>query len=105
MAAETLIAFPGVYDGIQDLGVPMEHCVTSEMLKECKFAHSRYQIHMKEKKKESKETEKEKKGKTIGKELNQAERKKRKLESMLADLEKEADWLSFDAEKQNKMGL
>ena len=51
------------------------------------------------------ETEREKKRKAIGEELNQAERKKRKLESMLADLEKEADQLAFDAEKQKKMGL
>ena len=50
MVAETLIAFHKVYDGIQDLDLPMEQCVTSEMLKECKFAQSRYQICMEEKK-------------------------------------------------------
>ena len=87
LAAETLIAFCRVYDDIQDLGLPMEQCVTSEMLKECKFAHSRYQIHMEEKK-ETVESEREKKRKAIAEELNQAERKKRKLESMLSDLEK-----------------
>ena len=32
MAAETFIAFNRVYDGIKDLGLPMEQCVTSEML-------------------------------------------------------------------------
>ena len=78
MAAETLIAFHRVCDGIQDLDLPLEQCVTSEMLKECKFAHSRYQIHMEEMKKESVETEREKR-QAIGEELNQAERKKRKL--------------------------
>ena len=60
MPAETLIALCSTYDGIQDLGLPMKQCVTSEMLKECKFAHNRYQICMEEKKKESVETEREK---------------------------------------------
>ena len=58
------------------------------MLKEYKFSHSRYQIHMEEKKQEIVETGREKKRKAIGEELNQAEWKKRKLEFMLADLEK-----------------
>ena len=55
---------------MQDLGLPMEQCVTSEMFKECKFAQSRCQIHMEEKMKESVETEIEKKRKAIGEELN-----------------------------------
>ena len=104
MAAEILIAFHRVYHGFQVLDLPMEQCVTSEMLKECMFAHSRYQIYMEEKK-ESVETERAKKRKALGEELSQAERKKRKLESMLADVEKEADQPAFDVERQNKMGL
>ena len=50
----------------QYLGLTMKQYVTSEMLKECKFAHSRYQIHMEEKKMEIVETEREKKRKAIG---------------------------------------
>ena len=61
MGAETLIAFCRVHDGIQSLGLPMEQCVTAEMLRQCKFACSRYQIHLDEMKRESVETEKKKK--------------------------------------------
>ena len=71
------------------------------MLKEYKFAHSRYQIHMEVKKKESVEAEREKKRKAKGEELKKAERKKNKLESVLADLHQ----LAFDAEKKNKISL
>ena len=40
MGAETLIAFCRVHDGIKSLSLPMEQCVTAEMLRQCKFAHS-----------------------------------------------------------------
>ena len=42
MGAETLIAFYRVHDGIQSLGLPMEQCVTAEMLRQCKFVYSHY---------------------------------------------------------------
>ena len=37
MAAETLIAFHIVYDGIQDLGLPMEQFVASEITAGTRF--------------------------------------------------------------------
>ena len=40
MAAETLIAVHRVHDGVQSLGLPMEQCITAEMLRQCKFARS-----------------------------------------------------------------
>ena len=48
MGAETLFAFCRVHDGIQSLGLPMEQCVTAEMKRQCKFAHSHYQFHLDE---------------------------------------------------------
>ena len=47
---------------------------------------------MEERKKESVETEREKKRKAVGEEMNQSERKKRKLESMLAYWKKMINW-------------
>ena len=91
MGAETLIAFCRVHDGIQSLGLPVEQCVTAEMLRQCKFACSCYQFHLEEMKRESKEqTEK---------------KKKKKLDSNVTDLEREADQIALDAEKQNKMSM
>ena len=75
------------------------------MLKHCKSAHSRYKTHMEDKKKLNKESEKERKRKAIGKELNQSQRKKQKLETTAANLSKEADQLTVCAEKNNKMDL
>ena len=104
MAEESVVAYRQVYDGIQSLGVLMEQCITSEMLKHCKSAHSRYKTHM-EDKKLNKKSEKERKRKAIGEELNQSQRKKQKLEATPANLSKEADQLAVDAEKNSKMDL
>ena len=38
-------------------------------------------------------------------ELEQTEKKKKKLESTVTDLEREADQLALNAEKQNKMSM
>ena len=76
MGAETLIAFHRVHDGIQSLGLPMEQCVTAEMLRQCKFAHSHYQFHLDEMKRESEETDRERKRKAVKEELEQTEKKK-----------------------------
>ena len=64
VGAETLIAFCRVHDGIQSLGLPMEQCVTAQMLRQCKFAHSHYQFHLDEMKRESEETDLRKKKKS-----------------------------------------
>ena len=103
MGAETLIAFHRVHDGIQSLGLPMEQWVTAEMLRQCKFAHSHYQFHLDEMKRESEETDRERKA--VEEELEQTEKKKKKLDSTVTDLEREADQLALDAEKQNKMSM
>ena len=66
MADESVVAYRQVYDGIQSLGVSMEQCITSEMLKHCRSAHSRYKTHMEDKKKLNKESEKERKRKAMG---------------------------------------
>ena len=76
MGAETLIAFHRVHDGIQSLGLPMEECVTAEMLRQCKFACSHYQFHLDEMKRESEETDRERKRKAVKEELEQTEKKK-----------------------------
>ena len=61
MGAETLIAFCRVHNGIQSHGLPMEQCITAEMLRQCKYACSCYQFHLDEMKgKVRKLTEKEK---------------------------------------------
>ena len=100
MGAETLIAFCRVHDGIQSLGLPMEQCVTAEMLRHCKFAHSHYQFHLDEMKRESEETDRERKRKAVKEELEQTEKKKKKkVDSTVTDLEREADQLALDAEK------
>ena len=83
MAEESVVAYRQVYDGIQSLGVPMEQCITSEMLKHCKSALNRYKIHMEDKKKLNKESEKERKRKAIGEELNQSPRKKQIWKQLL----------------------
>ena len=70
MAEDSVVAYGQVYDGIQSLGVPMEQCITSQMLRHCKSAHSTYKTHMEDKKKLNKESEKERKRKAIGEELN-----------------------------------
>ena len=48
MHAETFITFCRVHDGIQSLGLPMEQCVTAEMLRQCQFPCSHYQFHLDE---------------------------------------------------------
>ena len=106
MGAETLIAFCRVHDGIQSLGLPMEQCVTAEMLRQCKFTCSCYQFHLDEMKRESEETDRERKRKAVQEELEQTEKKKKKrLDSTVTDLEREVDQLTLDAEKQNKMSM
>ena len=96
MGAETLIAFCRVHDGIQSPGLPMEWCVTAEMLRQCKFAHSCYQFHLDEMKRESEETDRERKRKAVKEELEQTEKKKKKLDSTITDLEREADQLALE---------
>ena len=64
MGAETLIAFCRIHDGIHSLGLPMEQCVTAEMLRQCKFARSHYHFHLDEMKRESEETVRERKKKS-----------------------------------------
>ena len=105
MGAETLIAFNRVHDGIQSLGLPMEQCVTAEMLRQCKFARSHYQFHLDEMKKESGDTYRERKRKVVKEEPEQTEKKKKKLDSTVTVLEREADQLALDAEKQNRMSM
>ena len=105
MGAEKLIAFYRVHDGIQSVGLPMEQCVTAEMLRQCKFACSHYQFHLDEMKRESEETDREGKRKAVKEELEQTEKKKKKLDSTVTDLEREADQLALAAEKQNKMSM
>ena len=105
MGTETLIAFCWVHDGIQSLGLPMEQCVTAEMLRQCKFAHSCYQFHLDEMKREGEETDRERKRKAVKEELEQTEMKKIMPDSTVTDLEREADQLALDAEKQNKMSM
>ena len=102
IVVKTLIAFCRVHDGIQGLGLPMEQCITAEMLRQCKFAHSHYQFHLDEMKRESEETDRERKA--VKEELEQTEKKK-KLDSAVTDLEREADQLAQDAEEQNKMSM
>ena len=76
MAAETLIAFRRVHDGVQSLGLPMEQCITAEILRQCKFAHSHYQFHLDEMKR-----------KAMKEELEQTEKKKKKrLDSTVTSL-------------------
>ena len=99
-----MIAFCRVHDGIKSLGLPMEQCVTAEMLRQCKFAHSCYQFHLDEMKRESEETDRERRRKAVKEELELTEKKK-KLDSTVTDLEREADHLALDAEKQNKMSM
>ena len=62
MGAETLIAFHRVHEGIQSLGLPMEQCVTAEMLRQCKFGLQSLSISLgqNEKGNRGKLTEKEK---------------------------------------------
>ena len=107
MGAETLIAFHRVHDGIQSLDCPMEECVTAEMLRQCEFACSHYQCNFDEMKRESEETDRERKRKAVKKELEQTEKKKKKkkLDSTVTDLDREANHLALDAEKQNKMSM
>ena len=56
-------------------------------------------------KRESEETDRERKRKAVKEELEQTEKKKKKLDSTVTDLEREADQLALDAEKQNKMSM
>ena len=83
----------------------MEQCVTAEMLRQCKFACSCYQFYLDEMKMESEETDRERKRKAVKEELEQTEEKKKKLDSTVTDLGREADQLTLDAEKQNKMSM
>ena len=53
-------------------------------------------------KRESEETDRERKRKAVKEELEQTEKKKKKLDSTVTDLEREADQLALDAEKQNE---
>ena len=64
-----------------------------------------YQFHLDEMKRESEETDRERKRKAVKEELEQTEKKKKKLDSTVTDLEREADQLALDAEKQNKMSM
>ena len=75
------------------------------MLRQCKFARSRYQFHLDEMKRESKETERERKRKAMKEELEQTEKKKKRLDSTVTSLEREADQLALDAEEQNEMSM
>ena len=54
-------------------------------------------------KRESVETDRERKA--VKEELEQTEKKKKRLDSTVTDLEREADQLALDAEKQNKMSM
>ena len=54
-------------------------------------------------KREGEETDRERKRKAVKEELEQTEKKKKKLDSTVTDLERGADQLALDAEKQNKM--
>ena len=45
------------------------------------------------------------KGKAVKEELEQTEKKKKRLDSTVTDLEREADQLALDEEKQNKMSM
>ena len=40
MAEDSVIARHRVYDGIQSLDVPVEQCITPEVLRHCRFADS-----------------------------------------------------------------
>ena len=57
-------------------------------------------------KRESEETDRERKRKAVKEGLEQTEKKKKKkLDSTVTDLGREADQLILDAEKQNKMSM
>ena len=81
MAEESVVACRQVYDGIQSLGVLMEQCITSEMLKHCKSAHSRHKTRMEDKKKLNKESEIERKRKAIRAEIESISKEKTKTGS------------------------
>ena len=56
-------------------------------------------------KRESNETERERKRKAMKEELEQTEKKKKRLDSTVTSLEREADQIALDAEEQNEISM
>ena len=104
MAEDSVIALRRVYDGIQSLDVPMEHCITPEILQHCIFPHSRYVNHMEDNKTKCRKWKWQKKKGNIGR-IESSTKKRQKLETTHPDLRKEADQLAIEAEKKKKMDL
>ena len=78
MAEEWVTAYCSVYNGIHNQGLQILQCITPEILKSYKFAHSRYMTHEEENKKAKQANKKDRKRKSVGEELNPAQRKKHK---------------------------
>ena len=88
MVEDLVIAHCRVYDGIQSLDVPMEQCITPEMLQHCRFAHSKYVNHMDDNKKQSVESEKDRKRKAVWEEVNQEQKRNKAWRLLILILER-----------------
>ena len=67
IAEDSVIVHCRVYDGVQNLDVPVEQYITPEMLKHCRFAHSRYVNDLGNNKKQGVESEKTERERQYGK--------------------------------------
>ena len=107
MAADSVIVHCRVYDGIQSLDVPMEQCITPEMLQHCRFAQSRHVNHIEDNKYKGSKVKKTKRGRQYWKHWtkHKKETKVSSKETTHTVLRKEADQLAIDAEKKNEMDL
>ena len=75
------------------------------MVKHCQQSHKRYQHYLAEKKDTVKEAEVEHEIKVIDEEIKNVQNKKSNLEETIKSLLKDADELSFEAEKENCLTL
>ena len=106
MKEETIVAYRKVYDGVKQRQCSVhEFPVNPLILDSCRHARSRFQIYLDKTKKAETECIAQKKRKEIDADLKDSKTKKQKLEVLVKQLCDEADTLSTDAEKKNKMSI
>ena len=95
-----------IYDHIQSENIKFQDFkLTNELVNICKAAHERYTIPLEENKLSVIENEKKVKRKLIDDEINHMKKRKLDLETFVETLKKDADRLSFEAEKKNDSTL
>ena len=106
MKEETIVAYRKVYDGVKQRQCSVyEFPVNPLILDSCRHVRIRFQIYLDKTKKAETECIAQKKRKAIDADLKDSKIKKHKLEVLVKQPCDEADTLSTDAEKKNKMSI